>query len=103
MRGEQKAVLFTVGLVLFCVTILGGLVFIALWDQRGIVAWVLLGVCVLLVLVRAVGKVNEQVLRHKRYRHQEETPLDMQGNPLYLPAGAQRYTHRTREPRDEYL
>ena len=104
MNGERKAVLFTVGLIVFCLTIMTVLIFASLWPDRQLVAWLLLAffgsLALALVFVPAASKVNEMAIRHKRYRHHEETPLDQDGHPIYIPPGSQPY--RTAQPREIY-
>lgn len=103
MNGERKAVLFVVGLVIFCLTIMVVLIFASLWPDRQLVAWLLLGIfgslALTLVFVPAAGKVNEMAIRHKRYHHHEETPLDRAGNPTHIPVGMQPY----RQSREGYF
>lgn len=103
MNGERKAVLFVVGLIVFCLTVMVVLIFASLWPDRQLVAWLLLGIfgsiALVLVFVPAAGKVNEMTIRHKRYRHHEETPLDQAGNPTHIPAGMQPY----QQPREGYF
>ena len=101
MDRERKAVLFVVGLVIFCFTVLAVLVFASLWPQRAVVAWVLLAVFGALALTLIAGKVNEMRLRHTRYHHHYETPLDEDGNPIFIPAGTERYEPMA-QPREGY-
>ncbi len=100
MDGEKKLVLCVVALV--CVTILYAFLFVALWPYRTTVGLSLLVlICFVVVLWRGVDaleKLNEQELRHQRYRHQEETPLDPQGEAHYWPQGAQANPHRRSSP-----
>jgi len=69
MDRERKTVLFVVGFIVFCLTVLVVLVFASLWPQRAVVAWVLLAVFGALVLTLIAGKVNEMRLRHTRYHY----------------------------------
>ncbi len=84
------------------VTVLYAFLFVALWSYRTTVGLSLLVlICFTVVLWRgvdALGKLNEQELRHPRYRHQEETPLDPQGEAHYWPQGAQANPHRRTVP-----
>jgi hypothetical protein len=64
MNGEKKLVIVAVGLVALCITVLYVFLFIALWDYR------------------------------QFDRHQEETPLDMNGEPLYWRQEYQANPHR---------
>lgn len=93
MDGEKKLVLFVVGLVVLCVTVLVVVLFVALWPYHQAVAFSLLGVGlgipVLVALVSLVGKLNEQRLRRQRILYHHELPLDEWGRPLYLPGDAQ--------------
>ena len=104
MNGERKAILFVTGLIVFCLTVVAVLVFASLWPQRQVVAWVLLvvfgSIALALVFVPAAGKVNEMTIRHKRYHHHDETPLDEDGNPTHLPAGAQQYQRERAQPKE---
>jgi hypothetical protein len=105
MDGDKKVVLFVVALV--CVTILYVFLFLSLWEQRTMVGLSLLILLCFVVVswrgVDALGKLNEQELRHQRYRHQEETPLDSQGEAHYWPQGAQANPHRRRTEPHYYL
>jgi hypothetical protein len=47
-------------------------------DQRLIVIWLALGIVVSLVLLEIAAQINEMVLRHKRFRHELETPMVQQ-------------------------
>jgi hypothetical protein len=102
MDGEKKLVLCVVGLIVLCVTVLYAFLFVSLWPYRTSVGLSLLGLmCFTVVLWRVVdarGKLNEQELRQRRYRHQEETPLDLQGEAQYWPQGAQANPHRRTVP-----
>jgi hypothetical protein len=102
MDGEKKFVVCIIGLIVLCVTILYVFLFLSLWPYRIYVGTSLLGlisfVVVLWRVVDARGKINEQELRHQRYRHQEETPLDAQGEAQYWPQGAQANPHRRTVP-----
>jgi len=98
MDGEQKCLLIFTGLIAFCITVLYTFLFISLWSYREYVGGSLLGLIIFVVVmwrvVDARGKLNEQELRHGRYRHNEETPLDAQGEAQYMPQGAQVNPHR---------
>jgi hypothetical protein len=94
MDGEHKFLVFWVGLVIVCLTILYSLLFAALWEYRTYVGVSLLFLLSLLVAVFVRGKLNEQELRRERYKHLEEIPLDLQGEPRYWPQGAQTNPHR---------
>ena len=102
MDGKYKGLVYAVGLIMFCLTVLVVLLFVVLWDQRELVAWCVLGLVGLIALVLLASKVNEIRLRQKRFHHHTETPLDKDGYPMYLPAGAQPYYRPTAQPKDEY-
>ena len=102
MSGERKAVLFTVGLIIFCITVIAVFVFASLWPQRQVVAWVLVVVFGSLALTLIAGKFNEMRLRHKRYHHHYETPLDEDGNPTHIPVGSRPYQQRIVQPKESY-
>jgi len=87
--GEKKFVLVVVAVVVLCFTVMYGFLFISLWPYRQWVGASLLAVLVLAAVVWMCGKLNEQALRRVRYRHQEETPLDEQGEPYYWQQGMQ--------------
>lgn len=67
--------------------------FISLWPYRQWVGASLLGALILLVVVYARGRINEQNLRQVRYRRHEEIPLNMAGEPVYWPSDVQRNPH----------
>ncbi len=94
MDGEKKFVLVIVGLTAISMTVLYGFLFVALWDYRQLVGLSLLLVIILVVWVFLRGRLTEQDLRVIRYHHQEETPLDGQGEPLYWHQGYQPNPHR---------
>src|SRR5690348_14458646 len=94
MDGEKKFVLMIVAIVVLCLTVVYGFLFVSLWPYREWVGVSLLGLVVLLVLVFIRGKLNEQALRQVRYRHHEETPLDAYGEPHYWHTGTQINPHR---------
>jgi|GraSoi2013_100cm_1033763.scaffolds.fasta_scaffold305801_2 hypothetical protein len=104
MNGERKAILFTVGLIVLCLTIIVVLLFWSLWPERELVAYSVLSVglfiAITMTIVPALGKINEMAIRHKRYHHHEETPLDEHGNPLYMPAGSQVYPRQIVQPQE---
>jgi hypothetical protein len=96
LDADKKLTLCVIALM--CVTILYAFLFLSLWEYRTTVGFSLLGLIgftvVLWRIVDAQGKLNEQELRRLRYRHQEETPLDWQGEAHYWPQGAQANPHR---------
>jgi hypothetical protein len=92
--GENKLVVMAVGLVALCITVLYCFLFIALWDYRQFVGLSLLAVLLLAALIFLRGRWTEQELRVVRYRHHEETPLDMNGEPLYWRQDYQANPHR---------
>ncbi len=94
MGSEKKIVLLTVLVVAVCLTVLCVLLFVSLWAYKEWVGISLLALLAALVYVYIRGKLNEQDLRRIRYRHYEETPLDMQGEPSYWHLDAQVNPHR---------
>jgi hypothetical protein len=60
---------------------------IALWDYRQFVGLSLLGVILLAAIIFIRGRLVEQELRVVRYRHDVETPLDTNGEPVYWRQG----------------
>jgi len=98
MDGEQKLMMIVYCLLAVCITVLYSFLFLSLWQYRTYVGVTLLAVIVLLVVVpvwvHMRGKLNEQELRHRRYRFQEEIPFDQTGEPAYLPKDAQANPHR---------
>jgi hypothetical protein len=94
MDGEKKLVVVAMGLVVLCITVLYSFLFIALWDYRQFVGLSLLAIILLAGLIFLRGRLTEQELRVVRYRHQEETPLDITGEPLYWRQEYQANPHR---------
>ena len=94
MNGERKALVYTVGIMVFCSIVVVVVVFWSLWAERAIVAWVVLAVVCALTLLLIVRQVNEMSIRHKRYHYFYETPLDQDGYPTHIPEGSQRYQRR---------
>ncbi len=94
MDGEKKFVLVIVGLTAICITVLYGFLFVALWEYRQLVGLSLLVVITLTVWVFLRGRLTEQDLRVARYRHQEETPLDAKGEPVFWHKEYQPNPHR---------
>jgi hypothetical protein len=94
MDGAKKFVLLIVGTVAVCLTVLYSFLFIALWDYRQFVGLSLLGGVFVAAWVFARGRLTEQELRIVRYRHHEETPLDVNGEPLFWHQGYQANPHR---------
>ena len=96
-NGEKRLAFIVIGLA--CVTILVILLFAALWRFKEVVGATLLVLIVAVVIVCLWGLVNEQRLRHARYKFKEEMPVgassyppQVQGVPLnsyYTPAAAQ--------------
>jgi hypothetical protein len=99
MNGERKAVLFTVGFNVFCLTVVAVLVFASLWPQRQVVAWVLLVVFGSLALILIASKVDEMSICH----HYEEKPLGQEGNPTHLKSGEQVYERQSLQPKESYI
>jgi hypothetical protein len=93
MDGERKFVVSIVAIAIICLTILYGVLFIALWQYRQFVGLSLLGVIVAMAIVFMRGKWNEQNLRQARYRFNEEIPLDEGGEVHYRPQWAQENPH----------
>jgi hypothetical protein len=96
MDGEKKLVLLIVGIVVVCLTVLYGFLFISLWPQREWVGLSLFGIVVALAGVFIRGRMGEQDLRQTRYNHHLETPLDAGGEPYYWHPGTQVNPHRVR-------
>src|SRR5258708_13794758 len=103
MNGERKAILFTVGLIVLCLTIIVVLLFWSLWPERELVAYSVLSVglfiAITMTIVPALGKINEMAIRHNRYHHHKETPPANQGTQLYIPEGPQYYPRRIAQPK----
>ncbi len=107
MNGHEKWGLGALALIALCLTVVISIVFIALWQQREIVAWCVLGLTILGTLVGIGHSLNEMSLRHRRYHHQYESPLDTHGYPTLLQTGQQPYrtwyahsVMRGRQPHD---
>jgi hypothetical protein len=83
MGGEKKAFIFLCMLTMIGITVIYSLLFISLWQYRMWVGFSLLFLLILLVLVFVRGQLVEQHLRQVRYHHNEETPLEMNEEPLY--------------------
>jgi membrane protein implicated in regulation of membrane protease activity len=94
MDGAKKFVLLIVGTVAICLTVLYSFLFIALWDYRQFVALSLFAVLLIGAWVFFRGRLTEQDLRVARFRHQEETPLDSNGEPRYWHQEYQANPHR---------
>jgi hypothetical protein len=94
MDGEQRLILLLTLLGVILLSILGIVLLIAMWSYREIIGTVLISLLVLLFALIVGVTVNEQVLRHKRVKHQSEIPLDCTGNPLYLYKDMQPYHER---------
>jgi cell division protein FtsW (lipid II flippase) len=100
MDGEKKFVLVVMALVVVCLTVLYSLLFLSLWPYR---QWIGMSLLVLLALGVSVwlrGRLVEQDVRLVRYRHQEETPLDPNGEPYYWHTGMQVNPHRVSQVQD---
>ncbi len=94
MGGEKKAFLFLSMLVVVGITVMYSLLFVSLWPYRVEVGVSLLLLLALLVGVFVRGRLVEQQLRQVRYRHYEETPLDVYGEPYYWHPGMQENPYR---------
>ena len=79
MDGEGKLTLILVSVIVVCGTVLYSFLFLALWDYRQWIGLSLLAAIIATIAVFLRGKLTEQDLRHSRYRHHEETPLDRNG------------------------
>ena len=107
MNPQEKGT--ALSLIVLCATVSIIIVFAALWEYRALVALclLLLGVLTALVLLGLLvaHRLNEMNLRHHRYHHQEETPLDAAGYPTLLQPGQQPYyaamQRRAGVPHDE--
>lgn len=94
MGGEKKAFLFLSMLVVVGITVIFSLLFVSLWQYRVEVGVSLLLLLAVLVAVFVRGRLVEQQLRQVRYRHYEETPLDVYGEPYYWHQGMQENPYR---------
>ena len=96
MSGEKKFLLVALCLSLLCLTVIISWLFLALWQQRELVAFGLLGLgaftVIACVAVTVLGHLNEQTLRRQRVLYHRELPLDAAGRPLYL-SEMMRQTH----------
>ncbi len=103
MSVENKVAIILICLITTCFTILYVFLFLSLWEYRQYVGLslmaVLLGAFVLWRIVDARGKLTEQEVRRERYRQHEEIPLDLEGEPMYWPQGAQPNPYR-KSPQD---
>ncbi len=81
MNGEKKAFMFLFMLTIVCISVMYTLLFVALWQYRFWVGISLLSLLAILVAVFVRGRIYEQNLRVVRFRHNEETPLDEDGEP----------------------
>lgn len=102
MRGQRNCVMLFVGVVCVSAAVIVVALLLAFGSHREIAAWVMLGVVVLLPCVWAISRMNEAVLRHKRYYHHTETPLDQDGYPMYLQPGEQMYQQMIQQPKEDY-
>jgi hypothetical protein len=104
MDGKYKFSLVATALILLCVTLILALLIMILWPERHIVGWIVLdlaGVTILVLLAMWMAQgTNEMILRHKRYQHGEETPLDQDGYPTHLQAGEQVYQRPVAQVRE---
>jgi hypothetical protein len=94
MDGERKFTVVVIVLGLFCITILYGFLFVALWQYKELVGVSLVSIGIIAFSVYLRGRLNKQDLRIIRYRHHEETPLDEKGEPMYYHQGFQPNPHR---------
>ncbi len=106
MDGEQKLMMIVYCLLALCLTIVYSFLFLSLWQYRTYVGLTLLVVIVFVIVVpvwvHMRGKLNEQQLRHERFRYREEIPLDGEGEPRYLPADAQENRYRMTQQHRKY-
>lgn len=70
---ERKTI--PVAVIAVCGTFVVGILFWALWPYKELLAGTLVALFVLTILVLLAGLVNEQFIRHRRYKHLDETPL----------------------------
>lgn len=104
MDGEQKFLVTVISLGVSFLSLAFMITLLAMWEYR---VWVMLSFAALLValitvftVVKVRGSFNEQDLRHKRVRYQEELPLDDHGMPYYLPPQAQDFPEQTHTSKD---
>ena len=94
MTPQQRGT--ALSLSIFCATILGIVIFAALWDYRVLVALCLLvlGILAALILLglTVARSLNEMAIRQRRYRHAQETPLTLGNYPTHSQAGEQPYS-----------
>jgi hypothetical protein len=69
------------------------IILVTLWQYKEIVGLVLLGLLIAGVAVTLCGQLNEQRLRHLRFQHDQETPLQSQPQPHYLRQANECYTY----------
>jgi hypothetical protein len=107
MDGEQKFLVTVISLGVSLLSLACIITLLAMWQYR---VWVLIGFAALLValitvftVVKVRGSFNEQNLRHKRVRYQEELPLDEHGMPYYMPPQAQDFPEQTQTIKDGYV
>lgn len=94
MNGEGKLTLIALCIALVCITILYSFLFLSLWSYREYVGLSLLAVIVVSVAVFLRGRLTEQNVRMLRYRQNEETPIDQNGEPMHWREGYQPNPHR---------
>jgi hypothetical protein len=86
-------------LLMVFLIVIGALVFIAvaLWPEHEQLAWIAVLLMVACVATWIKKQWNEMDLRHVRYRHQTETPLNHWGRPTHLQAGEHEYRQDNQE------
>jgi hypothetical protein len=60
MDGKYQFGLGAIALIVFCCTVVIAIVFIALWQDRNIVAWCVLALTILVVLVLLIRSLSQR-------------------------------------------
>ncbi len=86
---NKYLILKALSLIVVCLTLIIGLIYLTLWEYRVLMSIVLaslvaFGLLSLIVLV-SLHSLNEMRIRTLRYQFRREIPLNAEGYPVYTP------------------
>jgi hypothetical protein len=86
---NKYLILKALSVIVGCLTLLIGMIYLTLWQYRILVSLVLgalvaLGLFSLIILLSAYS-LNEMRIRQVRYQYRKEIPLNREGYPVYTP------------------
>lgn len=97
---NKQVIVWVVGMPCGVVSFL--ILMACLWEYRVIIGAAMFLLIFLVVVIYIRGQITEQNLRIYRFNHNEETPLDITGEPKFFRADMKENPHRMGDQQQVY-